>query len=152
MHACPPRGVPGVHYLIALNEISFKEMSRHRSQQKGGSSGKDGAVLLGVELRTNATSPGDEEEKEEEEGKKGEGVGDGVRIRTSEDLAEYLAMCSNQSPIMEGYACKDVSKPTIFGRFRRRYFILYRGVLLYYNHRSQYEADKRKSFVSCLSA
>lgn len=72
-----------------------------------------------------------------------------VKIRTHTDLAEYLEICSSQTPLMEGHLCKDISKPKIFDKFRRRYFILYRGILLYYNYKSQYEMDKRKGLVSC---
>lgn len=73
-----------------------------------------------------------------------------VNIRTNEELVEYLEVCSGQTPIMEGHLCKDISKPKIFDKFRRRYFILFRGVLLYYNYKSQYEVDKSRGLVSCL--
>lgn len=69
-------------------------------------------------------------------------------LRTRKDLTQYLQICSGQEPIMEGHACKDISKPKPFDKFRRRYFILYRGVLLYYNYKSQYEVDKSKGLVS----
>lgn len=71
-----------------------------------------------------------------------------VKIRTQEDLTTYLEKCSGQTPIMEGHVCKDITKSRTLGRFRRRYFILYRGVLLYYNYKSQYEKDKGKCLVS----
>jgi hypothetical protein len=71
-----------------------------------------------------------------------------VKIRTQGDLSRYLEECSGQAPIMEGHVCKDISKPRVFDRFRRRYFVLYRGVLLYYNYKSQFDKDKRKGFVS----
>lgn len=74
----------------------------------------------------------------------GSPVASPVKIRTSEDVTRYLEICSTRTPIMEGHVCKDIHKPTVFDKFRRRYFILYRGVLLYYSSKFQYETDKRK--------
>ena len=72
-----------------------------------------------------------------------------VKIRTQEDLTKYLEICSGQAPIMEGHVCKDITKPlSAWDRFRRRYFVLYHGMLLYYSYKSQYEKDRKKSFVS----
>lgn len=75
-----------------------------------------------------------------------------VKIRTQEDLTKYLETCSGQSPIKEGHVCKDITKPmSTLDRFRKRYFVLYHGVLLYYKYKSQYEKDRKKGFVSLVN-
>ena len=71
-----------------------------------------------------------------------------VNIQSMEDIEKYLETFSLQDPIYEGYGCKDTSKSRSFERFRRRYFILFEGLLLYYEHKSQYNRDKKNGLVS----
>ena len=72
-----------------------------------------------------------------------------VKIDTGDDLIDYLKFCSTQTPIAEGHGCKDIGRPTIpLDRFRRRYFVLFKGLLLYYNYKSQYEIDRKNDLVS----
>lgn len=72
-----------------------------------------------------------------------------VKIDTGDDLMNYLTFCSTQTPIAEGHGCKDIGRPTIqLDRFRRRYFVLFKGLLLYYNYKSQYEIDRKNNLVS----
>lgn len=70
-----------------------------------------------------------------------------VKINTCEDLEKYLAICSTEAPIAEGYVCKDTRRSKSFEKFRRRYFVLHNGVLLYYNHRSEYIRDQKNGLV-----
>lgn len=72
------------------------------------------------------------------------------KISSYDDLALKLEKCSIQTPLMEGYGCKDVRKSRTFEPFRRRYFVLYNEVLIYYQHKAQFEKDKKKGLVSCL--
>lgn len=69
-------------------------------------------------------------------------------IHNKADVAKYLEKYSLQDPIYEGYGCKDINKTRSLERFRRRYFVLYEGVLLYYKHKSNYQRDKRNGLVS----
>lgn len=71
-----------------------------------------------------------------------------IKIRNSEDLVKYLEICSGEEPLVEGYLCKDISYPSFFDRFRRRYFVLHDGLLLYYKHKSHYNKDKSNGLVS----
>lgn len=73
-----------------------------------------------------------------------------IKIGNSEDLVKYLEICSGEEPLAEGHICKDIRYPTIFNRFRRRYFVLYNGLLLYYRHKALYNSDKRKGLVSLM--
>lgn len=74
-----------------------------------------------------------------------------VTIDTGDDLTNYLKFCSTQTPIAEGHGCKDIGRPTIpLDRFRRRYFVLFKGLLLYYNYKSQYEIDRKNDLVSLI--
>ena len=72
------------------------------------------------------------------------------KISSHDDLALKLEKCSIQSPLMEGYGCKDIRKSRTFEPFRRRYFVLYNEVLIYYQHKAQFEKDKKRGLVSCL--
>ena len=72
------------------------------------------------------------------------------KISTYDDLTMKLEKCSIQAPLMEGYGCKDVSRARSFEPFRRRYFVLYKDLLIYYHHKSQYEKDKKNGLVSWL--
>ena len=65
-----------------------------------------------------------------------------------ESIEKYLEVCSTQPPLAEGHGCKDVHKLKTFDKFRRRYFVLYEGLLLYYNHKSCYVRDKKNGLVS----
>lgn len=72
-----------------------------------------------------------------------------VKIKDSDDLTKYLQLCSQLQPIAEGYVCKDVRKQrATFEKFRKRYFVLYQGLLVYYNHKSEYTRDKKNGLVN----
>ena len=75
-------------------------------------------------------------------------LGTSVKIRSDEELEKYLQICSTQPPLAEGHGCKDVEKFRTFARFRKRYFVLYEGLLLYYDHKSSYDRDKKNGLVS----
>ena len=76
------------------------------------------------------------------------GASNPPKITSHDDLIMRLEKCSLQSPLMEGYGCKDVSKARALEPFRRRYFVLYNGLLLYYHHKSHFEKDKKNGLVS----
>lgn len=70
-------------------------------------------------------------------------------VENKADVSLYLKeVCSTREPILEGHGCKDMSKAwSIFG-FHRKYFVLYEGILLYYDHKSSYFKDRTKGLVS----
>ena len=73
------------------------------------------------------------------------------KIYTDEEaLKKYLQACSTEPPLAESYGCKDIDQCACvtFERYRRRYFVLYRGVLLYYSHKSHFDRDRKNGFVS----
>ncbi len=70
------------------------------------------------------------------------------KISSYDDLAMKLEKCSIKTPLLEGYGCKDVSRSRTFEPFRRRYFVLYKDLLIYYHHKSHFEKDKKNGLVS----
>lgn len=70
------------------------------------------------------------------------------KIRSREDLEKYLQLCSTQPPLAEGHGCKDVtSRHRSLDKYKKRYFVLYSGILLYYDHKSSYNKDRRNGLV-----
>ena len=74
------------------------------------------------------------------------------KIQDRKDVLKYLDICSREEPIIEGHGCKDIERDGIFASYRRRYFVLYDGLLLYYCHKSEFEKDKKNGLVSILVA
>jgi len=65
------------------------------------------------------------------------------------DVQAYLKeVCTIVEPIIEGHGCKDWNKSRSLFGFHRKYFVLYHGILLYYDHKSNYMQDKTKGLVS----
>ena len=69
------------------------------------------------------------------------------RIESKEDLTNYLEACCMQEPSYQGYGCKDISTFGFIENFRRRYFVLYCGLLLYYKHKSNFDKDRKHGLV-----
>ncbi len=70
-------------------------------------------------------------------------------LKDGADVTMYLKeVCSVQEPLLEGHGCKDMSKTWLIVVFHRKYFVLYHGVLVYYDHQSGYSHDKKKGLVS----
>ena len=71
-----------------------------------------------------------------------------IDLDTDVDVRAYLnQVCTILEPVIEGHGCKDSSKTRSWFGFHRKYFVLYDGILLYYDHKSNYLQDKSKGLV-----
>ena len=68
---------------------------------------------------------------------------------------DSLTVNDAATPILQGHVFKQSSHGfgSKFGliSFKKRYFVLFDGVLMYYRHQSSYEKDKHHSMVSIVS-